>query len=366
MAQQEYDEDGNSLEMETTEQRERREMPDSLANFIAETQPEGVYSIVVTRMKGEGRGILRRYGAGETEQAEVDSVGREFGSGCYQWKLSWVTPKGLKRTKTFSLDLAGDYYDGEHAAYLREKAKRDAAKLPAAAGGAPSVDIGELVKNQLGNLKDMAELMRAPAQAPAVDNTLPLLMQMMQQNQIAQAQAAERTQTMLLGLVGALAPVVVAFIQKPKAEAAVNPMGAFKEVFEMARGIVDVKSLANPPVPEKESVAERIVTMVSDNLPAVLEVVAMKASERNRSLTYIAAKNSAEVKAAEADPAVRLEVAEKMASRIGLVKTRDIVRAMGWEDVALQLDEAIAAKSAPAPAESPVGEAVPAEVVEDD
>lgn len=325
--------------------QEEAEIPITLADFITSAQPESEFQIILKRHKGEGKGTLRTYAADEVADAEPDAVGREFGPGCYQWNLSWYSPSQQRKvSKSFTQTLAPDHYSDEHEASQAEKAKRRAARNPQPQvqqmPQPQQVDIVELAKQQMQSAMEMAALLKpAPPPAPAPDTTTPMLMQMMVNQMEAQRHAAENNRQLLMGIMGAAVPVIVAIIQRPKANEGVNPMGMFTQMIDMAKGIVDVKQLAAPE--EKESVAERLVTMVSNNLPDVLKVVTMRAEERQKSLGYQVAMQHPAVQAANADPEIQQQAAEALAEKIGLKKTRDIAAGLGWTSVTEQLDEAI-------------------------
>jgi hypothetical protein len=129
-------------------------------------------------------------------------------------------------------------------------------------------------------------------------------------------------------------------------------MQMLEAVMGAARSIADLRS---PPEPaEKETIAERLVGMVTSTLPDVLKVVTMRAEERQKSIQYRMVQALPDVKAANADPETQMLTAQKLAQEIGLAKTRDIAEALGWSAVVAELDAAIAERN------SGGGDAVPA------
>lgn len=341
---------GTKLNMEdfyddTDEQAPESTMPESVADFISGLDIDRTFRITLKRTKGVNKGVLRTFSPDEKDEAEFENIGRIYGPGTYQYLINWYSPQAKKKLgRSFTITLAGDHYQEEHEAYLADQARKKALSSPAPAN---NENIGEVVNSQVNNVLAMAQGLAAafkPEPAPiqaSADQSLPAILAMMQAQQ-------ERSSQMLAALISGGAAIATAFINRPKpmeVKAENEPMKNFQSLVEMAKSMIDLKQLSAPP--EKETVAEKMIGTITENLPTVLSLVSMRAEERAKSLPYKMVKNSSELKAVENDPELQGQVVSGLAKQIGVIKTRSIVEALGWTHLLPEIDAYIEAKQAP-------------------
>jgi len=358
------DDDGLPRDEENSE-------PESVQDFMASMgHGENQVTVSLHRVGGDGeKGQIRTYKGADAAEYDVDAIGRECGPGKYQWKFSWYDPSTKKKVnRSWTATLTADHYADEHAAFQRQKRERQLAALPTANPivQAPAQDAEKLLEKQIDGSLRLLEMMKpVRGEGSGEDKTMAFMTILMDsqrqasaqmaQLQMQQSQMAMQAQQSQMALMGT---IITAMMGKPQGT---DPMGMFTMVMDAAHKITDVKQALLPA--EKETVVERLTTLVADNLPAVLNLASMRAEERAKSLTYQMVKGNPDVKMVESDPALKAEMVDAVIERTGLRNGRKMAAAMGWDEFLPEIDEAIKAREAPkviaAPAASQAPEQAP-------
>lgn len=334
------------------------DLPPSLRDWVMQNglDPDDQGATVSLKcLQGELKGMIGKWTASEAmEELDFEEVGRKYGPGRYQWLFS--SKKGSK-SKTITLSPAR--YGPMHREYRRMQ-QEYSNPAPTASGNS---DAAQIVEKQLEGtmrmLSTMQGMMPQPVQPPApVDNT-PVLMQMMQNQMQMALESSKQQMTMMMGMFQTLGTMMTASMNRPEPPRE-NPMNNVTALLDVASRIAEIKSPALPP--EKETMAERIVGMVGDMLPTVLEVLTKKAEGRPLSVMqrigYDRVLANPDIQAAQNDPELRMMVAEKMAAEHGLERTRELAEKLGWADVVQAIDQELQKRLEPVsePAEAEVAD----------
>jgi len=325
----------DGISVETTKNgAEPKDMPDSVLDFINKIEVPEEFRVALIRLSGGAPGIIKEFKSDEVEDCEYDKVGCEYGPGKYQWKVSWKNEVGQGRQKSFTRNLAPDEYQEKWE--QNELAKQRRKKVILGLEGKDSPNNTQSVQEQFDLAVKLAEKMTPPQPTyyPQQNDGIKATDMMMMQQE-----SSKMMMTMMSGMMTMMGNVMVASMNRPLETNNGGSEQMFEKVLNAAMKIAEVKNMLTPS--EKESFVEKMVNMVGDNIPMILNLVSMKAEEREKNMTYQMVKNSKTVRKMEENPDLKKEVVEKMAEKVGLANTKAVLEILDWHDFDAHIDKAM-------------------------
>jgi len=316
--------------------------PPDIENFLTELGIKGKqYSCQIKQFPAEGGGIPAFLPSNyKGRYPTIDELGTKYGPGKYLYVFTWTVPRpdgGHKQTMKELEVLLSDAWDDAHEEYLYQYSLKRRKRLRQVKNKAeldgilydhekPSGNPGNGMDNLIDAKNKLMQLGVPVGQsgggtdlmAGGTGGIFALMMNMQQKSTELMVQMMTGSQQQMMALVTA---VLANNSNKG------NPYGdMFKEVAGMFTQMVDLKQALNP---EKQTMVDKIFTLLETVSPQVLGMLKMSAAQRRQDPLYKLAASSQELKNLKGDPEATDALATKLDAHYGVQNTNDIMTVMG-------------------------------------